>query len=139
MKEESERPRVVLDTNIFVSSVFWLGKPHRIVELAIDKLIEVFTSPEILEELENVLKRDFVEDHDFIESQTVLILEYAKVIRPVQKVQIVKDDPDDDKIIECAIAAHASYIVTGDPHLLKLKDFQGIKIVNPDGFLKLFT
>ena len=132
-----ENPSVVLDTNIYVSSVFWVGKPHTIVELAIDKKIDVYTSPEILAELENVLKRDFVEDHDFIESQIALILEYAKVVRPMNKTYIVKDDPDDNKIVECAITAGANYIVTGDPHLLKLKEVLGIKIVTADEFLKI--
>ncbi len=137
MKEENEKLRVVLDTNIYVSSVFWLGKPHQIVELAIDGKIQVFTSPQILEELERVLKRDFLEDHDFIESQIALILEYAKVVKPANTIQAVRDDPDDNKIIECAVTAKADYIVTGDPHLLNLKEFHLTKIVKADEFLKL--
>lgn len=137
MSPEKERARVVLDTNIYISSVFWVGKPHQIVELAINREIEVFISPQILEELERVLKRDFIEDHEFIESQIGLILEYAKIVRPLNTIQAVKDDPDDNKIIECAVASKADYIVTGDPHLLNLKEFDKIKIVTPDGFLGL--
>src|SRR3989344_4440628 len=129
MKEEKEKIRVVLDTNIYVSSVFWLGKPHQIVELAIDRKIQVFTSPQILEELERVLKRDFLEDHDFIESQIALILEYSKIVKPANTIQAIKDDPDDNKIIECAVTANADYIVTGDSHLLNLKEFHLTKIV----------
>lgn len=137
MKEEKGKPKVVLDTNIYISSVFWIGKPHKIIELAIDRKIEVLVSQEILAELEEVLRRDFVEDHQFIESQTALILEYAKVVKPLNKIFVVKDDPDDNKIIECAVTAKAEYIITGDPHLLNLKEFQHIKILNPDQFLKL--
>ncbi len=135
MNQENEKPRVVLDTNIYISSVFWLGKPHQIVELAIDRKIQVFISTEILEELERVLKRDFLEDHAFIESQIALILEYAKIVRPVNTIQAVMEDPDDNKIIECALTAKADYIVTGDPHLLNLKEFNGTRIVKAAEFL----
>ena len=137
MNQEKEKPRVVLDTNIYISSVFWLGKPHQIVGLAIDRKIEVFASPQILEELESVLKRDFLEDHEFIESQIALILEYAKIVKPLNTIQAVKDDPDDNKIIECAMTAKANYIVTGDLHLLNLKEFNRIKILKADEFLRL--
>ncbi|MBI4163642.1 MAG: putative toxin-antitoxin system toxin component, PIN family [Candidatus Aenigmarchaeota archaeon] len=135
MKEEKEKLKVVLDTNIYVSSVFWLGKPHQIVELAIDGKIQVFTSPQILEELERVLKRDFVEEHDFIESQIALILEYSKVVRPLNTIKAVQEDPDDNKIVECAVTAQADYIITGDPHLLNLKEFHRTKIVKAAEFL----
>ncbi len=135
MKAEKEKIRVVLDTNIFVSSIFWLGNPHRIVELALDKKIEVYTSPEILTELEKVLKRDFKEDQEFIERQIALILEYSAIVRPITKVEIVKADPDDNKIIECAHTANANYILSGDPHLTDLKEVFGIKILKPAEFL----
>lgn len=128
----------VLDTNVYVSALFWLGNPHRIVELALDRKVVVYTSPEILAELETVLTREFLEDRDFVEQQISLILEFAKVVEPVRRVRVVVEDPDDDKIVECAIAANASYIVTGDPHLLVLKEVLGIKVVSPREFLDLF-
>lgn len=62
--------KAVLDTNILVSSIFWeKGNPHKVVELALDKKIEVFTSTEILQELEKVLKRDFDEPDEMIQRQ----------------------------------------------------------------------
>ncbi len=129
---------VVLDTNVYVSALFWLGNPHRIIELALDRKIVVYTSPGILAELETVLTREFLEDRDFVEQQISLILEFAKVVEPVRRVRVVIEDPDDDKIVECAIAARASHIVTGDPHLLVLKEVFGIKVVSPSEFLGLF-
>ena len=137
MKQEKEKVRVVLDTNVFVSSTFWEGNPHKVVELAIDKVIEIYTSPEILKELEKVLKRDFAENQEFVEKQITLILEYAKVVRPINKVKVVKEDPDDNKIIECAITSKAQYIVSGDPHLCTLKEVLGIKILKPKEFLDM--
>ena len=103
MPEERPKVRVVLDTNIYVSSVFWLGKPHQTVGMAIDRKIVAYTSPEILSELERILKKDFLEDHDFIERQIALILEHAKIVQPASRMDIVKEDPEDNKIIECAL------------------------------------
>ncbi len=130
--------KVVLDTNILVSSVFWKkGNPHKVVGLALDKKIKVFTSTEILKELEKVLRRDFKEDEDFIKDQTDLILEYAEVIKTTSKMDVVKDDPDDNKIVGCAVDSKSDYIITGDPHLLKLKEFKGIKIINSREFIEM--
>ena len=129
--------KAVLDTNIFISSIFWTGNPHAIVNLALNKKITVYTSPAILTELEKVLQRDFKEDREFVERQIALILDYAELVRPLHTVSIVNDDPDDNKIIECALTAKAGYIVSGDPHLTNLKEVLGIKIVTPAIFMNL--
>ena len=63
---------------------------------------------------------------------------FAKLIEPKQKVDIVKDDPDDNKVIECAIESSSDYILTYDRHLLKLKEYKGIKILKPEEILKMF-
>ena len=138
MKEDEKIVNVVLDTNILISSLFWKGNPHKIVELAVNKKIQVYISPKILTELEKVLKRDFKAQQEFIEQQTALILEYAKIVRPINKITIIKTDPDDNKILECALTAQANYILTYDKkHLLILKNFQGILIITPEQFLKI--
>ena len=132
--------RVVLDTNILVSSLFWdKGNPHRVVALALDKKIWVFTSPEILQELEKVLKRDFEEPEEIIQRQINLVLEYATVVKPLMHVQVVERDPKDDMVIECAVACKAHSLVTGDKHLLDVQEYRGIKIVNAKTFLDRFT
>ena len=121
----------VLDTNIFVSSIFWeLGNPHKIVELALDKKIKVFTSVKILQELEKVLRRDFNEPDEMIHRQISLILAYASLVRIINRVNVIKDDPEDNKILECAISCNADFVVTGDNHLLDLKEYHGVKIIS---------
>jgi len=65
------------------------------------------------------------------------VLSFANIIEPQEKIKIVKDDPDDDKIIECAIASNSEYIITYDQHLLKIKEYRSIKIVTPEEMLKL--
>lgn len=132
--------KVVLDTNIFVSSIFWdKGNPHKTVELALDKKINVYTSIDILKELEKVLRRDFEEPDELIHSQISLIMEYAKLINVNCRLDVVQDDPDDNKIVECAVSAEADFIVTGDPHLLNLKEYMNTKIVSPKEFLNFVS
>ncbi len=128
---------VVLDTNILVSSIFWeKGNPHKIVELALDKKINVFVSNEILDELSEVLRRDFEEPEDVIKRQIDLILNYAEFVESVVKVDVVKDDPKDNMIIECAVSSDADYLITGDKHLLVLKNYEKIKIVSARDFIE---
>ncbi len=130
--------KVVLDTNIFVSSIFWSeGNPHKIVELALDNKIMVFTSVEILQELEKVLRRDFNEPEEIIQRQISLVLEYSAVIKAKVKLDAVKDDPEDNKIIECAVSCNADYVVSGDKHLLNLKEYNGVKIISAKRFAEM--
>lgn len=129
--------RVVLDTNVFVSSIFWKGPSHKVVEKALDGEIEVFTSVEILQELDKVLRRDFAEPDEMVHRQISLIVDYATTVPVTTKLSVVKKDPDDDKILECAVSCDADYVVTGDKHLLDLKEYRGIRIVTPKQFLDI--
>lgn len=132
--------RAVLDTNIYVSSVFWeMGNPHKIIEKAIEGKTEIFISNEILKEIEKVLKRDFEESEDFIQEQINLIKGYSEIVEGTEKVDVVKDDPDDNIIIECAMTANAEFIVSGDRHLLNLKEYAGIKIITPKEFIDILN
>ncbi|MBI2232283.1 MAG: putative toxin-antitoxin system toxin component, PIN family [Candidatus Aenigmarchaeota archaeon] len=90
-----------------------------------------------MQELDKVLRRDFNETDEMVHRQISLIMDYATVVHPGVKLSVVKKDPDDDKIIECAVSCNADYIVTGDRHLLDLKEYKGIKIVTAKQFLEL--
>ncbi|MBI2661813.1 putative toxin-antitoxin system toxin component, PIN family [Candidatus Woesearchaeota archaeon] len=129
---------VVLDSNVVVSSIFWeKGNPHKVVDLAIGQKIHNFTSPAMLFELVKVLKDDFKQPEEFVQRQIALVANYSDIIRPKLKIQEVKDDPKDDMVLECALSGKANYIVTGDNHLLKMKEFMKIKILSPKDFLEL--
>ena len=65
------------------------------------------------------------------------ILLFASLIEPKQKINVVKDDPDDNKVIECAIESSSGYIITYDKHLLKIKEYKRIKILKPEEILKI--
>ena len=127
---------VVLDTNIFISSVFWEGSSYRIVKKAISQEIIVFVSDYIIKEIRKVLARDFSLGKQEIDDIINSVAYFTHLIEPKEKVEVVKEDPDDDRILECALACRAKFLISYNKHLLKLKAFRGIKIVTPEEFLK---
>lgn len=129
--------KVVMDTNVIVSSIFWMGRnPNKLVSHAIKLDIVNYTSPEILAELDKVLRVDFKVTDEIARRQMALVRRYSLVVEPSQKIDAIKDDPKDNMILECADSCKADFIITGDNHLLKLKEFRGIKILNPKAFLE---
>ena len=96
----------------------------------------IFTTQDILDETVEVLERDFEYSKNQATNIIKKILIFAKLIEPKQKIDIIKDDPDDNKVIECAIESSSDYIVTYDRHLLRLIEYKGIKIMKPEEILK---
>jgi uncharacterized protein len=128
--------KVVLDTNSIVSAFGWGGNPRRILDLALDSRLSIITSPQQIDELRNVL--DYPRLHlsqDKREEALSVFLGIAHSVSPRIKVDAVKDDPSDNKIIEAAVEGKADYIVTGDKHLLDLKEHRNIRIVTAAEFL----
>ena|SRR4030067_1904059 len=133
------KKKVTLDTNILISSLGWVGNPRRVLEKVIDTDIELVISEGQFRELSRVLeypKFGFTkEQKDRLKS---LVLKISTLVKPEVKIDVIKSDPDDNIILECAIAGNVDYIVTGDPDLLALKEFRGIKIVKAKDFLGEF-
>jgi len=128
--------RIVLDTNIFISSFFWGGNPRRIMERIIDGKDKLFICKEILHEIASVLARPkFNISDEYIARFVHSIEEVAHNIALIGVVQHVCRDSNDDKILECALLANADHIITGDADLLTLEDFRGIKIVTAFEFI----
>ncbi|MFH1752357.1 MAG: putative toxin-antitoxin system toxin component, PIN family [archaeon] len=130
--------RIVIDTNILISASFWKGNPYKLIELAIKKEIDVFTSIEILEEYAEVIKRDFKTSEEELIEKINWFMQILKLVEPQTIIQEIKEDPDDNKILEAAVEAKANYIISGDKHLLRLEEFKGIKIVKVKEFLENF-
>ena len=131
------KTKVVLDTNILVSALGWKGNPRKIFNLIKEGKIEALTSDEQMKELSRVLdypRLNFSDEQKIDIKSTISIL--FALVRPVEKINIIKEDSDDNIILECAQEGKADFIVSGDPHLLKLKGFEGIKIVSPAQFIK---
>lgn len=129
--------KAVVDTNILVSASFWKGNPYRIIRLAGRKEIEAFASAKILEEYARALRRDFKMQENEIGERTGNLLKMIKLVEPKAKITEIKEDPEDNRVLEAAVEAGANYIVSGDGHLLKLKEFRGIKIIKARQFLEL--
>lgn len=131
--------KVVLDTNILISSIFWKGPSRQIVDLAITHKIKSITSPEILEEVEAVLYEDFPQvPYEKIGDILRDILSHSELIIPNEVTVKRLRDLKDAKIVACGISAKADYIVTGDKDLIVLKKYKGIQIVSPKAFSDLF-
>lgn len=127
--------KVVLDTNVFISALFWKGAPHQIFKEILRRAVLNFTSPQILQELKERLLEKFEVPFEKVKEFLEIIVFNSQVVYPKNKLNIVKKDPSDNKIIECAVEAKASFVVSGDKHLLGIKEYQGIKIISPKEFL----
>ncbi len=133
--------RIVLDNNVFISGIFWKGVPNEIIKIAEKGRLEIFTTKEILKELFSVLKREkfrflFEEAKTEINEVFEKILGLVKICEPVKEIRVIKKDPSDNKFLACAISCQATFIVSGDVHLLELKEFQRISIISPRKLLK---
>ncbi|MFH1506279.1 MAG: putative toxin-antitoxin system toxin component, PIN family [archaeon] len=125
--------RVTLDTNFLVSATQWKhSECYKLLRKLITENVKVYTSKEILEELIKVLERDFNRSKKEIIDILNGLSEFIRLVEPKKKINIVKDDSADNKIIECAVESNSEYIVTYDKHLLKLKEYKKIKIIKPD-------
>lgn len=124
---------VTFDTNTLLSATLWDGSvAQKLLYDLIRQNVKIYSSLEILNEYQKVLKRDF----DFSDEDAAEIMEkvlaFVTLIKPKEKVKVVKDDPDDNIIIECALESNSKYIITYDPHLLKLKEYEKIQIIKPE-------
>jgi putative PIN family toxin of toxin-antitoxin system len=128
--------KVVLDTNVLISGILFGGNPRKILELAIQRKIDAYISPPIFTEFKEVLLRP---KFGLTNEKCYLIAKEIEdifcFVFPQITVDIIKDDPDDNHILECALVANAKYIITGDPHLLNLESFEKIKIISPATFV----
>jgi putative PIN family toxin of toxin-antitoxin system len=123
--------KITLDTNVIISALFWNGFPNAILRKCIRGEVELILSEEILEEVEEVLRKEkkFMMTEKAIAEQKKELLKIARLVIPTKKLNVIKEDLKDNKILECGIAGKVDFIVSGDKHLLKIKEFGGIKIV----------
>jgi putative PIN family toxin of toxin-antitoxin system len=133
--------RVVLDANVLVSAVISSrGSPGKILDLwKKDRFELVFSSP-ILEELERIIHYPRIQQRyklpeEYIEQFLSLIGSQGISVNPSMEIYAIERDPSDNRYLECALEGEASYLVTGDHHLLELKEYQGVVILPPAGFL----
>lgn len=130
--------KVVLDTNVYISAILFGGNCEEILRLSSSGLFDIIISKAILKEVKDILHTKFKWSGIQISETISYIKEITTEIEPHLSVSIIKNDPSDNRILECAITAKADYIVTGDKnHLLPLKRYKNIRILSPSEFLRL--
>jgi len=133
--------KVVLDTNILVSATFWEGESSKLVFLVQTGKIKCFLSVEILGEYEKVISSGEIVDKiekNLLNARFSLVklIDICEIVKPKEKFLVVKDDPADNKILEAAVESKSDFVITYDKHLLKLKEFRGIKVIQPNEALR---
>ena len=128
--------KVVFDTNVWISAVGFNGRVRSLLNPDHDEKFEVAVSPSILEETARILKGPkFRFSPEALAAAERTIRKIAKLVRPTEQLEVVKADPDDDRVLECAVESGAQIIVSGDRHLLDLGSFRDIRITDPATFL----
>ena len=134
--------RVVLDANIFISGIFFGGKLRKILDLIEEKKITPCFTVTTLKELEYILSHEkFTQQRKLLSFAIADFLarlkDYSLIFpQPASIPKIVKEDLADNYLLACALMAQASFIISGDKHLLKLRKFHNIPILSPKEFLK---
>jgi putative PIN family toxin of toxin-antitoxin system len=135
-KKGSSGLKVVLDTNVYISAFNYpKGILFPIWQHARLNTYELFLSPSIVNETGRVLRDDFAWDEGRIRSQLKELSRVGEITAVTAVPNVIKHDPMDNQILGCALASKAHVIVTGDQDLLRLKEYEGIRIVSPIDFL----
>ncbi len=131
--------RIVLDTNVLISGIFFSGPPFQILKAWKDTKIQVVLSKEILLEYQRSgetlsAKYSEIDIAPIIDLLTI----YGEVVETEDISVSICEDPDDNKFIECAMASNCKLIVSGDKHLLNVSDYQGIEVIKPRTFIDIY-
>ena len=135
--------KVVLDTNVWLSAIFWKGEASKIIETLINKKINILISESILSEIVEVLNKEekfkiFIEDRkQKIEDLIRTVLSFSTLIKTKSKFELIKEHPKDNIILEAAFDGKADHIISYDKHILNMIEFRNIKILKPEDFIKL--
>ena len=128
--------KIVFDSNIYISAFV---VPRSQAEKALFKVIEenfsLMISKEIISEVLRVLASKFKREKEALSRTAVYLSDVANIVKSTRKIKILKDEPD-SRILECAVAGRADFIVTGEKEMLRLKEFEEIKIISLKEYLK---
>lgn len=130
--------RVVIDTNVLISGVFFGGFPRKILSSVVSQTITACATAEIINEYEEIVQEMLDRKQGHI-NRTILtpLIKTMEIIEPITHVEICRD-PDDNKFLECAKDSHALYIVSGDKDLLVIEEYENIQIVTAKEFCEKY-
>jgi putative PIN family toxin of toxin-antitoxin system len=130
--------RVVLDTNVYISAfAFPNSKTYLVWRRAEERAFHLILSPDIVRETAGILRRRFAFPDALLLQTLKQMVRVAELVTPKERLAVVAADPDDDRILECAVAGNTDLIVSGDQDLLRLGTFQNIPIVSPVDCLRI--
>ena len=128
---------VTFDTNVYISALnFSRGKPRQLLQMAMDGEVLVAISDAIMQEVLRVMREKFHAAAADLQEAEAIVAGCTERVIPTQVLDVVKDDPDDNRIVECAVASGSNCIGTGDNDLLRLGEFAGIKMIGVNDFLE---
>jgi uncharacterized protein len=131
--------RVVLDTNVLISGIFWSGPPAKILEHWVDGRFDLFASQPILDEYARIILEIAQEEDASLSSRwQFFITENSRIVEIKHHLKLCRDK-DDNKFIECAVSASAQYMVSGDDDLLSLGIVFDTQILKPAEFLRIIA
>ena len=128
--------RVVADTNVLISALMFGGLPGTFLDLALLGKFSLLTSAALLDELDEKLCGKFAISERDAQAIRAKLEGCAEVLRPDFELNAVPDDPDDNRVLECAVAGKADWIVSGDRHLLRMGSYAGMAIVAVREFIE---
>jgi len=136
-----QRPKLVLDTNVWVSAFLAKGPPSRIVQMAEDRRVQLFASLDMLDEIHRVLEYEKIlrilkRSGKEPSSIMATIVSLCSLIDVKSRAQVIRDDPADNRILACAKDAAADFMVSGDHHLLKLGEYGNARVLTATSFLE---
>lgn len=131
--------RIVLDTNVLISGIFFGGPPARILQSWIRKAIQIVLTEQIFEEYRRV-GEELATKFPSINIDPILefLPLFGEFVETRGMSETICDDPDDNKFIECALAGRSKLIVSGDKHLLKISGYKGIEVLRPREFVDTY-
>lgn len=130
--------KIVVDTNVLISGVFFGGYPRKILSSVVNKGITACATTEIVIEYEEIVQ-EMIERKQGHINRAILtpLIQAMEIIEPISHIEICRD-PDDDKFLECAKDSRALYIVSGDKDLLVLKKYENIQIITAKEFCEKY-
>ena len=131
----------VIDTNVLVSGLLWRGTPYQLLKWAEEKRLTIYTSLDILAEVYRVLH--YAKFQKYIDNQHVSsdelftqVAALCTIIQVDKTVENICPDRDDEKFISCALSANVQVLISGDNHLLDLKQYQTLRIITAQKYFQ---
>jgi len=127
---------VTPDANLYISALIWDGKPEQLLEMALARKVRLFISDAIMDEVMEVLEEKFNHSPKRLTLEKEYLSKCTVRCVPKIKLDVVKDDPEDNKIVECAVHSRSEAIITNDGDLLRMKSYDGIRMLKVHEFLR---